>query len=73
MKSTRESQFIKATGRNIKPAWANRFEKDFYDLQYDIPSSLDKMGSKFVKNEPPKMNRYATGSKEKIEALHNMS
>lgn len=35
-KSTRGSFFIKATGRDVKPAWSNRIVKDFNDLDYDV-------------------------------------
>lgn len=36
MKSTRGSFFVKATGRDTKPAWTNRIVKDFYDLDYQV-------------------------------------
>lgn len=45
-KSTRGSFFIKATGRDVRPAWSNRIVKDFNDLDYDVErnrlSSINK-------------------------------
>jgi hypothetical protein len=46
LKTPNASLFAKAVGRERKPAWGNRFLKDFYDLDYDLPNSLTKETSK---------------------------
>ncbi len=35
-RSTGGSFFAKATGRNTKPNWSYRIEKDFNDLEYNV-------------------------------------
>ena len=46
LKTPNASLFAKAVGRERKPVWGNRFLKDFYDLDYDLPHSLTKETSK---------------------------
>jgi hypothetical protein len=40
------SLFLRSVGRSTRPAWGNRFVKDFYDLDYDLPDPLAKLASR---------------------------
>lgn len=51
MKSTRGSFFVKATGRDTKPAWSNRIVKDFYDLDYQVDRDRFNNINKFKNTE----------------------
>ena len=50
MRSTGASIFHKAVGRETSANWGNRIVKDFYDLDYDLSSSLTKFNQKFKSN-----------------------
>jgi hypothetical protein len=39
--------FYRAVGRETKPAWGNRIVKDFYDLDYEVPTSTFKISERF--------------------------
>jgi hypothetical protein len=39
LRSTGSTMFYRAVGRETKPAWGNRIVKDFYDLDYNVPTS----------------------------------
>lgn len=45
--STGSSLFYRAVGRETKPAWGNRIMKDFYDLDYDVPTTSFQLAHKF--------------------------
>jgi hypothetical protein len=75
LKSTGDSLFVRAVGRSTKPAWGNRLVKDFYDLDYDMTSSLAKITEKFTRKEPGRVVRANLGlskgmltSKETIDS-----
>ncbi len=60
MKSTRGSFFVKATGRDNKPAWGNRIVKDFNDLDYDVERNRFSNISKFKNTEQVKKQKLQT-------------
>ena len=60
MKSTRGSFFVKATGRDNKPAWGNRIVKDFNDLGYDVERNRFSNISKFKNTEQEKRQNLKT-------------
>lgn len=47
LRSTGSSLFYRAVGRETKPAWGNRIVKDFYDLDYNVPTSSFRLGDKW--------------------------
>lgn len=51
MAMTKASSAFRAPGRDTKANWANRFHKDFNDLDYDIKYNLVKGKSEFSRAE----------------------
>jgi hypothetical protein len=47
------SVFARAVGREQKPAWGNRFLRDFYDLEYNHPDVFSHLKGRQT-NHPQK-------------------
>lgn len=73
LKSTGTSVFQKAVGRQTSAAWGNRIVKDFYDLDYDIPSTLSKLTENFKSKELEQRKRVRADIKKSHLSQKKMS
>jgi hypothetical protein len=64
-KSTRGSFFIKATGRDVRPAWSNRIVKDFNDLDYDVERNRFSSINKFKNTDILKKQKIQADLRKK--------
>jgi hypothetical protein len=64
LKSTGSSHFYRTTGRDAKPTLGNRILKDFYDLDYLIPSSFSEFSDQFKKKEFKRQSRMRADIKK---------
>ena len=64
MRSTGASIFHRAIGRETSANWGNRIVKDFYDLDYDLSSSLTKFNQKFKNNANAQRGRVRDNIKK---------